>query len=144
MLTFNQFEVGDIVKIKRTPSQSNPFKSEGRELYKIADICGNEIKLDWELEAYSIKEISPIIIDRKEDSIIHLNHKKSAHSFILAGMQEPRESNLREYYLDTAHKLGWVKLLIYSMLIKYSVICRTISTVTPWSLMLKKFFDENY
>ncbi|WP_018108071.1 hypothetical protein [Bacteroides propionicifaciens] len=111
MLTFNQFEVGDIVKIKRTPSQSNPFKSEGRELYKIADICGNEIKLDWELEAYSIKEISPIIIDRKEDSIIHLNHKKSAHSFILAGMQEPRESNLREYYLDTAHKLGWVKLL---------------------------------
>lgn len=111
MLTFNQFEVGDIVKIKRTPSQSNPFKSEGRELYKIADICGNEIKLDWELEAYSIKEISPIIIDQKEDSIIHLNHKKSAHSFILAGMQEPRESNLREYYLDTAHKLGWVKLL---------------------------------
>ena len=111
MLTFNQFEVGDIVKIKRTPSQSNPFKSEGRELYKIADICGNEIKLDWELEAYSIKEISPIIIDRKEDSIIHLNQKKSAHSFILAGMQEPRESNLREYYLDTAHKLGWVKLL---------------------------------
>lgn len=111
MLTFKQFEVGDIVKIKRTPSQSNPFKSEGRELYKIADICGNEIKLDWELEAYSIKEISPIIIDQKEDSIIHLNHKKSAHSFILAGMQEPKESNQREYYLDTAHKLGWVKLL---------------------------------
>ena len=111
MLTFKQFEVGDIVKIKRTPSQSNPFKSEGRELYKIADICGNEIKLDWELEAYSIKEISPIIIDQKEDSIIHLNHKKSAHSYILAGMQELRESSLREYYLDTAQKLGWDKLL---------------------------------
>lgn len=121
MLTFNRFEVGDIVKIIRTPSLSNPFKSEGRELYKIADICGNDIKLDWELESFSVKEISPILIDQREDAVIHLHHKKSAHSYILAGMQEQKESEQKEYYLDTVRRLGWQNLLelIHSREIRY-------------------------
>lgn len=121
MLTRISFRIGDLVQLQREPSRSsNPFYVPIPNIYRIAYLNQEEVRLLWETNRYSLDEINPIPINGKDDARIRLLTPRHA-PFVMEGMKQPQPEAHLAYYLDQIRQFGWDQLLqeIEQQRIKY-------------------------
>ncbi|EGJ71690.1 hypothetical protein Bcop_1496 [Bacteroides coprosuis DSM 18011] len=121
MLNSPDFKIGDLVQLKKAESNiPNPFGSRENNLFQIAKIWANEVRLSWQRHIYDVNELKPIPINGVDDRSIHLQVEPYSPC-VLDGMSLPMEDADRGYYLDKIKSLGWDKLLqlIEQQRIKY-------------------------
>lgn len=132
-----RFMIGDIIQLRQSKKNSNPFKSEGPRLFKIIDITGENVRLNWQMESFHITDLKPIAIDTAEDAQVILKHKGTKYSFVVAGMQRSNASSNLGYYLESMKELGWDDLI-------QRIKAKEITFVNEVQRYINSYFNEYY
>lgn len=111
MINLSDLKIGDFVQLKNLGNSiPNPFGSRENNLFQIAKIWADQVRLSWQTNVYDVDELKPIPINGVDDINIHLQVAISKPC-VMDGMIITPEEKDCSYYLDKIKELGWTKLI---------------------------------